>query len=164
MKEIFSRISVRRYTDQPVEREKLNAILKAAMQAPSAGDQRPWEFYVVTTPETIEKLAKISPYAGCAAGAGTVIVPCYRLEGINFPAFAEIDLAIACENLWLETTAQGLGTVMLGVAPDEDRMEAVKAILKIPDGLRAFAIFPIGYPAETREQKDRFDAYRIHYV
>ena len=39
MNELFTRISVRKYTDKPVEPEKIQAILKAAMQAPSAGDQ-----------------------------------------------------------------------------------------------------------------------------
>lgn len=164
MNTIFKRISVRKYTDQPVEAEKIDAILKAAMQAPSAGDQQPWEFYVVTDPKVIASLAKSSPYGGCTANAGTVIVPCYRAEGIWFPEYAQIDLAIACENLWLETTAQGLGTVMLGIAPLEDRMKAVKEILQMPVGLKPFAIFPIGYPAEARDQKDRFDEDRIHYI
>jgi len=43
-------------------------------------------------------------------------------------------------------------------------MKAVEEILKIPTGLKPFAIFPIGYPAETRDQKDRFDKDRIHYI
>ena len=164
MNELFTRISVRKYTDKPVEPEKIQAILKAAMQAPSAGDQQPWEFYVVTDPKLIARLAETSPYAGCTAGAGTVIVPCYRTEGIFFPDYAQIDLAISCENLWLETTSQGLGTVMLGVAPLAERMEAVAKVLNIPEGLKPFAMFPIGYPAESRDQRDRFDTARIHYV
>ena len=164
MNELFKRISVRKYTKDSVEPEKINMILKAAMQAPSAGDQQPWEFYVVTDPKVIESLAKTSPYAGCTANAGTVIVPCYRTEGIFFPDYAHIDLAIACENLWVETTALGLGTVMLGIAPLEDRMDAVAQVLKLPENLKPFAIFPIGYPAESRAQNDRFKPERIHYV
>ena len=52
----------------------------------------------------------------------------------------------------------------LGIAPLEDRMQAVEEILSIPDTMRAFAIFPFGYPAEERKQQDRFDETRIHYV
>ena len=74
------------------------------------------------------------------------------------------DLSIAMENLWLETDAQGLGGVWLGIAPQEERMKAVEEILDIPDKMRAFAIFPYGYPAEERQQQDRFDESRIHYV
>lgn len=72
--------------------------------------------------------------------------------------------SIAMENLWLETDAQGLGGVWLGIAPVEERMQAVEKILNIPDHLRAFAIFPYGYPAETRTQQDRFEEERIHYI
>jgi len=68
------------------------------------------------------------------------------------------------ENLWLETDAQGLGGVWLGIAPIEERMKAVEEILDIPDNLSAFAIFSYGYPAEERVQQDRFDESRIHYV
>ena len=164
MNELFTRISVRKYTDQPVESEKIDYILRAAMQAPSAGDQQPWEFYVVTDPETIAGLAASSPYAGCTAKAGTVIVPCYRTEGIFFPEYAQIDLSIACENLWLAAASQGLGTVMLGIAPLEARMQKVEKILNLPANLKPFAIFPVGYPAEARPQKNRWDQSRIHYV
>ena len=80
------------------------------------------------------------------------------------PEFAQIDLSIAMENLWLETDAQGLGGVWLGIAPLEDRMKAVEDILDMPDTLRAFAIFPFGYPAEERKQQDRFDPERIFWV
>ena len=46
MKSIYTRVSIRKYQDRPVEKEKTEAILRAAMQAPSAGNQQPWEFYV----------------------------------------------------------------------------------------------------------------------
>ena len=80
------------------------------------------------------------------------------------PEYAQIDLSIAMENLWLETDAQGLGGVWLGIAPREERMQAVEKILSIPDNLRAFAIFPYGYPAEERKQQNRFEESRIQYV
>ena len=80
------------------------------------------------------------------------------------PEYAQIDFSIAMENLWLETDAQGLGGVWLGIAPREERMQAVEKILSIPDNLRAFAIFPYGYPAEERKQQNRFEESRIHYV
>ena len=51
MNSIFHRISVRKYEDKPVEKEKIMEILKAGMQAPSACNQQPWEFYVVTDKE-----------------------------------------------------------------------------------------------------------------
>lgn len=164
MNEIFRRRSVRAYEDRPVGREKLEKILRAAMAAPSAGNQQPWEFYVTTDKETIRRLAACSPYAGCAAGAPAVIVPCFRRSGLRFPEFDQIDLAIATQNMLLEITAFGLGGVWLAVAPVAERMEKVEAALHIGENLRAFALVPVGYPAEMPEAKDRYDAARVHYV
>ena len=69
MKEIFERVSIRKYTDQPVEEEKILAILRAAMAAPSAGNQQPWEFYIVRDRSKLEELSRVSPYAGCTKTA-----------------------------------------------------------------------------------------------
>ena len=163
MNNIFTRVSIRKYQDRPVEKEKTMAILRAAMQAPSAANQQPWEFYVVTNKEILKKLSEVSPYAGMTKDAPAAIVSVYRKD-CKIPAYAQIDLSIAMENLWLETDAQGLGGVWLGIAPIEERMKAVEDILNLPDTLRAFAIFPYGYPAEERTQQDRFDVSRIHYM
>ena len=122
MNSIFHRISVRKYEDRPVEKEKIMEILKAGMQAPSACNQQPWEFFVVTDKEKIQKLSKVTPYTGCAAGAPVVIVPVYYTEGLVAPSFAQIDMAIAQQNIWLETDALGLGGVWFGIAPMEDRL------------------------------------------
>ena len=73
-------------------------------------------------------------------------------------------MAIAMENMWLETAAQGMGGVWLGIAPQDERMKAVEDILELPGTVRAFAIFPYGYPAENRAQQDRFDESRIHWA
>ncbi len=116
MNSIFHRISVRSFTDQVVEKEKIIKIIQAGMQTPSAGNQQPWEFYVVEDESIIQQLATISPYAGCVVHAKTVIVSVYRKE-IKFPEFTQIDLSIAQENMWLETDALGLGGVWLGVTP-----------------------------------------------
>ena len=98
MDSIFHRISVRRYEDKQVEKEKLMQILRAGMQAPSACNQQPWEFYVVTNRDLIQKLAATSPYTGCAKNAPVLIVSAYR-EDVIFPMYAQIDLSIANENL-----------------------------------------------------------------
>jgi nitroreductase len=85
MSSIYHRTSVRKYEDRTVEKDKIREILRAGMQAPSAGNQQPWEFYVVTDKEKIKALSGVSPYAGAAAGASVVIVPAYRKQGLVFP-------------------------------------------------------------------------------
>ena len=134
------------------------------MAAPSAGNQQPWEFFVVRNPSTILELSQCSPYAGCAANAPVVLVPCLKKEGLRFPKLGEIDLAIASENILLEITELGLGGVWLAVAPVPDRIEKANAALGIGDRLSAFALITVGYPAEERPQQDRFDSNRIHFI
>ena len=151
MENIFHRVSIRKYEDKPVEKEKILQILKAGMQAPSACNQQPWEFYVVTDKEKILELSKATPYSGCAAGAPVVIVPVYRKEGLPVQDMAQIDMSIAQENIWLETDALGLGGVWIGIAPFEDRMALVHDILKFPENVEVFSLFCPGIPG--REQK-----------
>lgn len=87
------------------------------MQAPSAVNQQPWEFYVVTNREVIENLSRVSQYSHCVADAPVVIVPVYKVDGIPVPSMAPLDMAIAQENIWLQTDALGLGGVWIGIAP-----------------------------------------------
>ena len=122
MNSIFSRVSVRKYLNKQVEKEKTEAILRAAMQAPSAANQQPWEFYVVTNREKLRALARTSPYAGMTKDAPAAIVSVYRKD-CAIPAYADIDMSIAMENMWLETDAQGLGGVWLGIAPHRRKDE-----------------------------------------
>ena len=81
-----------------MEKEKTEAILRAAMQAPSAANQQPWEFYVVTSREKLEALSEVHPYAGMTKNAPAAIVSVYRKD-CRIPAYAQIDLSIAMENL-----------------------------------------------------------------
>ncbi len=160
---LMERMSVRKYTDQPVAKEQIINILRAAMQAPSAHNQRPWEFYVVTDRETIEKLATVSPYAGPAKGAAAVIVAAKKMDS-PVPESIDIDMAACMENIWLATVEEGLGGVWIGISPREERMKAVEEIVPLAEGQRAFGLFSLGYSAEERTPKERFNEKRIHFV
>lgn len=163
MADLFHRVSIRKYQDRPVEREKIVEILRAAMAAPSAKNQQPWEFYVITKKDTLEKLSKASPYAGMTANAPVAIISAYRKD-CDVPCYADIDMSIAMENLWLKTDEIGLGGVWIGIAPIEERMELVHKMLDLPENVKVFSLFAMGYPAEERPQQDRFDSERIHFV
>ena len=163
MDEIFHRTSIRKYLDKRVEDEKIKKMLRAAMAAPSAGNQQPWEFYVVKDKTILKKLSQTSPYAGCTAYAPLAFVACYRIH-CTMPEYAQIDMSASVENLLLEADSLGLGAVWLGIAPLEERMEAVRKVLDIPETLNAFAVIPCGYPETVHTQQDRFDIQRIHTI
>lgn len=163
MDSIFHRVSIRSYKPQIVEESKITKMLQAAMAAPSAGNQQPWEFYVVTSRSILKQLSQCSPYASCVANAPMAIVPCSQSTAM-FPENVVMDLSAATENLLLEADILGLGAVWLGIAPLKDRMEKVSAVLQIPSSLQPFAIVPVGYPAAVHPQENRFDPARIHSV
>ena len=161
---IYERVSIRRYEDKLVEDEKLVELLRAGMQAPSAANQQPWEFYLVTDKQKLSELSKSHQYAGPVGRAAAAIVVCSRKDGLIFPWYSDIDCAICSENILLRATELGLGSVWLGIAPEKDRMAKLKEILSIPDTLEAFALIAVGYPGESRKQEDRFDESRIHRI
>lgn len=162
MSSIFKRTSIRKYKSKEVETDKIEQLLRAAMAAPSAGNQQPWEFYVIKNPNTLEALSQCSPYAGCTKDAPLAIVNCYRKD-IRMPDYADIDMSACTENILLEVTELGLGAVWLGIAPLQDRMQTVREIVGIPDHLEPFAIIPIGYPEKEMPQQDRYDENRVHF-
>ena len=167
MNEIFARRSIRKFLPTMVEDEKIEQLLRAAMAAPSAGNQQPWEFYVVRDKRVIQDLSQCSPYAGCANGAALAIVVCSRDEHMRFPAFTPLYLSAAVENILIEAVHLDLGAVWLGVTPYRAREVLVRRALGAPKGVTPFAIVALGYPQATAEDKpheDRYDPSRIHYV
>lgn len=163
---IFRRASVRSFTDEPVGDDEVRALLRAAMAAPSAGNQQPWEFYVVRDQALRVQLSHATPYAKPAAAAPCVIAVCARTEGLRFPSCVPQDMGAAVENLLLEAVEIGLGAVWLGIAPEPDRVAAATEALGLPKGVEPFALIACGHPANEPAPKgaDRFDESRIRWV
>ena len=128
MADLFHRVSIRKFKDEAVSNEDIGYILEAAMAAPSAKNQQPWEFYVVENREVLKRLGESSPFSAPAGKAPVAIVTAYR-EECDLPEFAQIDMSIMMENLWLAADEIGLGGVWLGVAPREERMKDVEKIV-----------------------------------
>lgn len=165
MEEINIRRSVRKYQDRTVEGAALDAIFRAAMQAPSAGNQRPWEFYVIEDKEMLANISKVSPYASSIKNAPMAIIMLCNTDRLRFPENWEQDMSTASQNLMLEAVAQGLGSVWLGIAPLEDRMAALCRVLSLPDKYKPFSIIGIGYPLKEDANRfvDRYEADRIYH-
>lgn len=164
---IFTRTSIRKFTDEPVSDADIEQLMRAAMAAPSAGNQQSWEFVLTRDAALKGALAECSPYAKPAAGADVVIVPCMRTSGeARFPEYAPVDLSICCENILIEAAVLGLGAVWLGIYPEQERMDAVAERIAIPAGCEPFALIAVGHPAEEVPPRSakRFDPERIHWV
>jgi nitroreductase len=160
---IFERVSVRKFKDEPVSREKIEELLKAAMQAPSAGNQQPWFFAVVENAELRKKLSECSPYAIPAADAPVVFVLLCDTKKLIFQENWQMDLSAAATSLLLEANSLGLGGVWLGIAPLEERMTKVAEVLGLPENLVPFCLIPCGVPASKPAFEPRFDAAKVQY-
>lgn len=163
MQTIFNRASVRSFDGRKVEAEKIELLMKAAMAAPSACNQQPWEFVVVTEPEILGRLSECSPYAGCLREAPLGIAVCMRTEGLRAPDYAQIDASAATENILLEAVHLGLGAVWLGIAPGPERMEAVRQVIGAPETIQPFGLVACGYPDKPVVPANRYDPVRVHY-
>jgi len=163
MEEIFRRKSVRDFTEQKVEEEKIEKLLRAAMSAPTAANQREWEFIVVTDQALLDKLAVASPYSRPVGKSALTIVLLGNLKNMVFPQCWEQDMGACAENILLEAVHLGLGGVWLAVAPEENRMMNVEAIFSLPEDVRPFAMIALGYAKEDVPQKDRYEPQRVHY-
>ncbi|MGO8751902.1 MAG: nitroreductase family protein [Thermoguttaceae bacterium] len=73
---IRSRRSIRQYLDKPVPKDVLQQVLSAAMYAPSACNQQPWQFLVIEDHKLLCEVPKINPYAAMAAEAPLAILVC----------------------------------------------------------------------------------------
>ncbi len=165
MNSIFTRRSIRQFTDKAVESEKVTSLLKAAMQAPSAANQQPWEFLVATDRADIDKLAEVSPYAKPLNTATLAVIVLGDEERFKVPGMWEQDLGAATQNLLLQAVELDLGAVWLGIWPIEERAQFIREQFGIPSTVRPYGVLAIGYPAEGQQNKfvDRYDESRVHF-
>ncbi len=163
MESIFTRRSVRKFTDEPVTDEQLERILRAGMQAPSALNRQPWEFLVIRNADTKEKLLELSPYATPAVSADVDILVMADLERTKSKKDWWVqDLSACIQNMLLEAHHLGLGGVWMGGYPDLDRVEGFRTLFSLPSHIVPFATVALGHPAEHPAPVDRFDPTRIH--
>jgi len=157
---IKTRRSIRKFSDQPVEPEKLQAVLEAVRQAPSWSNLQCWHLVIVENQESRDKISELSfvesffatygyktnPAQKALAQAPVVIIACadpVKSGNLHDQQYYLADMGIASENLMLAAHDQGLGTVFVGVYHEEQ----IKALLGIPDNIKIVGLFPLGYPA-----------------
>lgn len=162
---IRSRRSVRQFTNKTVDPELIRLIIDAAMCAPSAGNQRPWDFLVVTDPSLIEQMSRTGPNSKPAAQAPLVILITGDQSRERYKGYWPIDCAAATQNMLLEATRHGLGAVWLGVHPVEERQDYLKQLFQLPLHIQPFAMICIGHPDAdvTQERPSRYDERLVHF-
>lgn len=165
LKAIFSRRSIRKFTEQKVEPEKVKTLLEAAMAAPTATNSQPWEFIVVDDPEQINRIRTVMPLARYNAPLWIVVCGNPGIGGHATAArmFWVQDCSAAIENMMIAAVGQGLGSVWCGIHPVSTLVKLVKGALNIPDGVTPLGLIEIGYPAEEKQSRTQYLEHRVHW-
>ena len=165
---IFTRRSIRSFIkEKKVEQEKIDILLRAAQQAPSACNKQPWEFLVLNDEKVIDSIAPIDKHYVLAAKAPLVIIvlgnekTSYR--GENGLAWYPQDLSASIQNILLQAAELGLGSVWIRTYPDEVRINGLKKHFNMPEHITPFAVIAIGYSEDTHKFVDRYDGSKVHY-
>lgn len=165
---IFTRRSIRSFIkEKKVEQEKVDILLRAAQQAPSACNKQLWEFLVLDDEKIIDSIAPIDKHYVLAAKAPLVIIvlgnekTSYR--GENGLAWYPQDLSASIQNILLQAAELGLGSVWIGTYPDEKRINGLKKHFNMPEHITPFAVIAVGYSEDKHKFVDRYDSSKIHY-
>lgn len=139
-----ARYSVRKYSDRPVEKEKMDAILEAGRLAPTAKNNQAVRIYMIKSPEAIAQMDEITP---CRYGAPIVLMFAYDSD--NFYTYedrnsGDQDCAIVATHIMLEAKKQGIGTLWV----DNFSPSRAKTVFGLPENEQPVLVMPLGYEAE----------------
>jgi len=164
MDAIFARRSIRRFQEKPVEPEKIELLLKAAMAAPSARNSKPWEFVVVTEPLMLDKVRGAMTFG--KFNAPMAIIVCGNLSIVRRPLSGQFwvqDCSAATENILIAAVSLGLGTVWCGVHPIHVFTKRISRGLKLPEHVKPLNVIYVGYPDQEKPARTQYDAGRVHW-
>lgn len=164
MKEIYSRRSIRKYKDTPLDESQINQVIRAGTYAPSAGNEKPWHFIVITKRETLEAITTFHPYTQMLKAAPVAIIACADLTNVKYEGIFWIqDMSAAVQNMLLEATSMNLGSCWCGVYPNPVLVDNLSKLLDLPSNIIPTAIVALGVADEAREVDERFNEALVHY-
>lgn len=150
-----SRRSIRQYTSQPVEQDKIDYILRCALMSPSSKRLNPWEFFVLRMDDaqgTIRQLAGAKTYG--AQMFDTAMAAIVVAVDSSLTDTWQADGAIAAQNMLLAAEEQGLGACWCQIYGRDDSEAMVKTLCHIPDNLNVLCVISLGYKNEERKNYD----------
>ncbi len=164
MKEIYLRRSIRKYKETPLDESQIKQIIRAGTYAPSAGNEKPWHFIVITKRETLDAITTFHPFTQMLKTAPVAIIACADTSNVKYDgAFWIQDMAAAVQNMLLEATSINLGSCWCGVYPNPIFVEKLSELLDVPSNIIPSAIVALGFADEAREVNERFSEECVHY-
>jgi nitroreductase len=164
---IQKRRSIRKFLDKPIEAEKVDLLIEAALRAPSSRDLNPWEFVVVTNRELLEKLSKAKQH-GSAFLKNAPLGICVCADPEQCDVWIE-DASIASIFIHLTAESLGLGSCWIQI---RERMhdkttsaqQYIAETLHIPVKMQVESIIAVGYADEKLppHKKEELLCEKVH--
>ena len=160
---IQTRRSIKKYTSERISVNKIEAILKAAMYAPSARNYQPWHFIVLEERRDIDQISKINTHAEMMLQAPLAIIICGDTKLETNIENLVMGCSAATQNALLAIHELGLGGIWVSIYPMKDIVDEVKKFYGLPENILPISAIAIGVPNEIKESEDRFHKEKIHY-
>lgn len=160
---IMKRRSIRKYSDDPIDKGTIENILDAADAAPCARGLRSWHFIVIDDRSILDRIPDFHRYSKMVLGAPLVILVCGDASVEPNEGYWVQNCSAATENILLAATSKGLGSVWLGIYPRKNRMDGVLSLISLPDHIIPFSIVVLGRSLEKKEQHGGYDPSRVHW-
>lgn len=160
---ITTRRSIRSYIDKEITDETIKKLIEAAVSAPSAGNQQPWQFIIIDDQKIFDELIKIHPASKMLKKANKAILVCGDLNLETYKGYWMIDCSAATQNILLAAHSKNIGSCWIGIYPREERIKLLQKILATPENIIPFSMISLGYTEEKTCTVDRYEEKRIHY-
>ncbi len=156
------RRSIRQYTTQVVEQDKIDYLLRCALMSPSSKRTNPWEFYVINADAGLDTDGKSVRLLRQLAGVKTYGAQMFdtAMAAIVVAADSSLtdtwqcDAAIAAQNILLAAEEQGLGACWCQIYGRDESEKMVHALCDIPQSLSVLCVISLGYKNEERKNYD----------
>ena len=158
--EIARRVSIRKYSDEPLSDQQIERILEAGRRAPSAKNRQAWRFIVVQDPDMRKSLEEAAFGQEYIAVAPVTIALCttnieYKMPNgqLSYP----MDLSFAASFMLLQAEHEGLGACVVTTFREHE----IKSLLSIPYSMRVVMLLVVGQPDESPEPPARHPFKRV---
>ena len=125
----------------------MTLILNAGFSAPTGGNQRSTNFFVITDREVMKVIQSGHPFSQPLNTAPLVIVIAADEENCRFPELHEMDAGLAAGAMQVQATEMGLSSCVLSIFPQEERVNAVRQALSMPETFKPVLMVAFGRPA-----------------
>ena len=159
---IENRRSIRKFKpDIPITREQLDELIHAAMLAPSAYNNQPWELIAITNRELLCRIAEALPNAvPCTTSPAAIVIVAVPKHG-RLEDYYPQEWGAAAQNILLQVEDMGLGSCWCGVWPVGERIQAVRALLEVPESKIPFCVIAVGVADESPRPRKNLEPSKV---